>query len=203
MNIYHLTFHENEGGLDSITWNTIEKIGDFVSPWTNNGSPRIEFRALHTKKYFIFRFDVNHSFIEVQPQNKDERLVLESERVELFFKPKDNKKFYYCIEMDVSGRVYSYRAKFHHKFDYCYKWPLGYVVKSIKNDTGYSLTGALSFSMLNDFQVIENQVIRAGVFVGRKQHNYFEWITWVDPKLAEPDFHVPGAFGEFKLQNMH
>lgn len=26
-----------------------------------------------------------------------------------------------------------------------------------------------------------------------------EWISWVDPKTEEPDFHVNSSFGEFRF----
>jgi hypothetical protein len=207
MSNYKLKYCRSAESIQTMNWVCISAIEKFTSPWALNNKPKVFFRAAHNRKSLFFRFDVYHEYTDLQPDSDNSRLVLKSERVELFFKPNDNKKFYYCIEMDISGRIFSYRAKFHHQFDYAYEWPRGYEVACIKHAEGYRVIGEIKLDILKLFGVLEGNKMQAGVFVGHRLCNPnaegFEWMTWVNPRLEVPDFHVPASFGIFELTDLH
>ena len=111
---------------------------------------------------------------------------------------------YYCLEIDPYGRVLDYKAILYRKFDRNWQWPESLSIESKINDKNYTVEGKISLSILNQLDLINNNNIQIGLFRGHCTNLVgnaatLKWISWVDSKTPEPDFHVPSAFGILKL----
>jgi hypothetical protein len=132
--------------------------------------------------------------------------VVDSDRVEIFFKSDDRLDPYYCLEMDPRGRVLDYRASFYRKFEYNWQWPGSnqLQIKSDYTDQGYTIEGSITMASLKELNLLKNNELQAGLFRGeclkmRDPESTFSWISWIKPESVRPDFHIPSSFGVIKL----
>lgn len=183
-------------------WTGANLLKDFQYPWEEGIPPKTHFRALHTASTFYFQFEVEDYDLYAEVVENEQMEVAESDRVELFFCRDAQLDPYYCLEMDYLGRLLSNSAKFHRQMDYNWCWPDGFHFHSEQTTTGYIVEGAISKASLTALGLLKNGEIRVGVFRGQysnKPDQPVRWISWVDPKTPQPDFHVPSAFGILKL----
>lgn len=73
-------------------------------------------------------------------------------------------------------------------------------------DRPTSVEGKIPLKSLQDLGLIQNDVMRAGVYRAEfsapkkdEKDPVMEWISWVDPKTEAPDYHVDSSFGEFRF----
>ena len=168
--------------------------------------PVMSFRALWDDARFYFRFDVQtpRALTYVQDNNKME--VVDSDRVEIFFRSDERLNPYYCLEMDPLGRVLDYRAHFYRKFDYEWQWP-GINPLEIHSDftrSGYTVEGSITMESLRKLNLLTNNELQIGLFRGEclkvlDPKSSFDWISWVKPDSNRPDFHIPSSFGVVNL----
>jgi hypothetical protein len=132
--------------------------------------------------------------------------VVDSDRVEIFFKSDDRLDPYYCLEMDPLGRVLDYRASFYRKFEYNWQWPGSnqLQIKSDYTDQGYTIEGSITMASLKELNLLKNNELQAGLFRGeclkmRDPESTFSWISWIKPESVRPDFHIPSSFAVIKL----
>ncbi|MEQ8702616.1 MAG: sugar-binding protein [Phaeodactylibacter sp.] len=187
-------------------WQPATILRDFSSPWLEVEDTGTTFRALHDGVYLYFRFDVQESNILIYEKDHTKFDVLNSERVEIFFRQDPELKRYYGLEMDPLGRVYDYQSSYYRQSDKTWGWPEGHLnLKTGRTPTGYWLQGEISFESLRSLQLIhEERYLQAGLYRGRclnirGDKATFNWITWVDPQTETPDFHVPASFGQLEL----
>jgi hypothetical protein len=185
-------------------WQKGKALTSFILPWDKDNPPSTIFRALHDTKNFFFRFDVIDTDIHVNKETNDKMAVLSSDRVEIFFRSDRGMKLYYGLEMDPSGRVMDYKAEYYRKFDYNWKWE-GITIRSKYTLNGYRVWGSIPLVSLRNMKLLSDNKIQAGLFRGRcinasPDEPVFKWISWVKPDSETPDFHIPSAFGELKLQ---
>ncbi|MCK4558342.1 MAG: carbohydrate-binding family 9-like protein [Calditrichia bacterium] len=176
----------------------------FVQPWNKTDVPYTEFRAICNKKnfYFDFRVDDNDLIIKDKCHNKMD--IIQEDRVELFFALDDQLNNYYCLEIDPRGRVFSCAASYYRKFDLSWECPGLHTVGCI-NKSGYTVKGLIPLETLKSlglFFLEKGDSIKVGIFRAdfyRGVNNRIEerWISWINPKTENPDFHVPAAFGLF------
>lgn len=184
------------------TWQTANVLHDFHYPWRDDTPPSTLFRALHSDQHFHFLFEVEDQQLNADTHTKGKLAVLESDRVEIFFRKDTKMKPYYCLELDYLGRALDYEAHFYRKTDFGWNWPEGFLFRSSLTEKGYSVEGQISKASLNSFGLILDNQIEAGLFRAdfRKQPTpEVRWISWVDPGTPKPDFHVPSSFGVLKL----
>ena len=184
-------------------WNPCQALTEFDFPWNEEMPPATIFRAIHDQKRFFFRFDVIDSNIIVSSEKTDKMAVLDSDRVEIFFRSDEKMSLYYGLEMDPLGRVLDYKAEFYRKFDYSYKMD-GITIRSQYTLNGYRVWGCIKLDTLRSMNLLNNNKIEAGLFRGkciRKLNGElsFKWISWIKPESETPDFHIPSAFGELRL----
>jgi hypothetical protein len=164
------------------------------------------FRALWDDDRFYFRFDVESTHIRTYVKDNHKMEVVDSDRVEIFFRRNDRLDPYYCLEMDPLGRVMDYRAFFYRIFEYGWQWPGNnqLKVKSTKVESGYIVEGSITLASLRDLELLNNNELQAGLYRGEclktdDSQPGFEWISWVKPDSDHPDFHIPSSFGVIKL----
>ena len=184
-------------------WSKSRALTTFIFPWNDEAPPATIFRALHDTKYFYFRFDVIDTDILVSRASNDKMSVLDSDRVEIFFRSDEKMKPYYGIEIDPLGRVLDYKADFYRKFDYTWRWN-GITVRAGYTLNGYRVWGCLPVESLINLGLIKENKLQVGLFRGKCFSDpageiSFKWISWVKPDSETPDFHISSAFGEFKL----
>jgi hypothetical protein len=183
-------------------WEKSLAMTSFIYPWNPEAPPATIFRALHDKKYFYFRFDVIDTDILTEKGEKDKMAVLNSDRVEIFFRSDKDMNPYYGLEMDPAGRVLDYTAKFYRKFDYNWTW-VGITVRSAYTLNGYRIWGSIPLESLREMSLLHDNTLQAGLFRGKcirssEGEVFFKWISWVQPDSDQPDFHIPSAFGEIR-----
>lgn len=194
--------HSSPGSPD---WSTAARLTDFAFPWEERATPPTEFRALWGGERLHFRFDcVNEDWVLGSGETEKER-VLASDRVEMFLAPELALNPYFCLEMEPRGAVYAYRARSYRKFDddfYC----AGLEVSASIGASRYTVLGSLPLATLRTLGVLRpgDREFFAGVHRAEFSHAtdgsvHAGWMSWVDPKTALPDFHVPSSFGVFEL----
>lgn len=192
---------------DSKLWTQAYALDDFVFPW-EPGQPKaaITFRALHDGQGLYWQFRVLDKDVKTYVNKNEKSEVLFSDRVEIFLSVNTTLSTYYCLEVDSLARVYDYRASHYRKFDPQWQWPAGQLQASARRDEdGYVVTGRISLQSLTDLGLLANGTLHGGLYRGRcmeinPEKEAMQWISWVTPASATPDFHIPSSFGIFQLE---
>lgn len=191
----------------SPAWKHAETLSDFRYPWEEEEPLQTTFKSLHDDEWLFFLFEVEDPNWHVEVSHGDKLEVIDSSRVEIFFRKDERMSPYFCLEMDAAGRVLDYQGFFHRRFDYSWSWPAdGLRIASQSTSTGYSVEGGISKSSLHALGLLsetENE-IQAGLFRAEctltvAPRNHMRWISWQNPRSATPDFHLPSAFGLLRL----
>jgi hypothetical protein len=80
-------------------WNQDPFISSLTSPWKNNRKDRTKFDYKINNGYFYFYFKIIDSTLTITTY-VNEKSVIKSDRVELFFLCDNTLSNYYCIEID-------------------------------------------------------------------------------------------------------
>lgn len=191
--------------LEASFWKKANCLTDFCSPWKSDPVSKIEFRALWDLENLYFKFVVFDADIYIDQKDDSFESIGNSDRVELFFRTNATLNPYYCLEMDTAARIMDFRAKPNKDFDFNWNWPKKHLeVKSSKKKDSFVIGGKISIASLKELNLIQNDTIEAGVFrakFSKEKNQSYEpiWISWVDPKTPEPNFHIASAFGKFIL----
>ncbi|WOD42692.1 sugar-binding protein [Hwangdonia lutea] len=186
-------------------WEHAEVLSDFVSPWDKTDIDKIEFRALYNTEYLFFCFKVFDADIYVDSTDETHHSINNSDRVELFFRADKNLNPYYCLEIDPTPRIMDFMAKPNKDFNFYWNWPTQDIcVKSDIGDNFFTVEGAISLASLKRFKLLKDGKIETGIYRAKYKKQPDEsyqptWITWVDPKTTEPNFHTASSFGVLKL----
>jgi len=189
---------------DCTSWEKAAELVDFSYPWRSEKAPNTTFSAFYDQNYLYFRFIAYGSKPLVYVENNNKMEVVRSERVEIFFRQDEKMKSYYCLEIDPLGRVLDYKAELYRKFNRNWQWPESLFIESKINEKNYSVQGKISFSVLSQLGLINKNNIQIGLFRGHctklvGKDAQLKWISWIDSKTSEPDFHVPSSFGIIEL----
>ncbi len=209
-NIYHVNHIGKKqlhvtGRADDIQWNGAYELTGFLSPWDNAKQRKTSFRALRDDMYLYFAFDVYENNLHVDKSGNAKANINNSDRVELFFTPDKRLNPYYCLEIDPTPRIMDFKAYPEKKFDFDWHWPKQHIfVKSFVGDQKYTVEGKISLASLNALGLIKNNKILTGIFRAKynkqSDNSYMPtWITWVDPKTENPNFHISSSFGILHL----
>jgi hypothetical protein len=210
-----------DGRADEAAWRQAAVEKHFVFPWKRGPAPKTEFRALCDETNFYFSFQARDADLVVLETLRDKEDEVFEDRVEMFLSLDDQMHDYFCLELDSRGRVLDYRASFYRQFDR--KWKLaGLESKAASLPGGYEVEGRIPLRSLTalGFPLLRPGVkIRCGLFRAEFSHDLSgrpvvkqesihnlgrkldgpppieAWMSWVDPKTKEPDFHVPASLG--------
>lgn len=192
-------------GADPL-WETALLLTDFSYPWRNDAPPQTAFRALWDDTHFYFLYRATDPEIISKERGLGERDVVNSDRVEIFFKADDKMDPYYALEMDALGRVLDTEGKSPGKVDFDWNWPAGQLtLKSAIDEEGYFVEGSISFQSLRDLGMYkDDQQLKAGLFRGEYLSDEqgeitVRWISWIIPNAEKPNFHIPSSFGILTL----
>jgi len=206
--IYRVARSSEEPGDD--VWKGAEELTDFVFPWLAHDAPRTSFRARWTAadERLHFRFEVIDDDIVLGEGDDAKQQVIGSDRVELFFAVDAELSRYYSLEMDPRGVVLDYAGKFHRQMDWDWSIDDLELDTDIQED-GYSVEGSISLVELDQLGCVHRDedggryliagAYRAEFHRGADGTVIEDWISWVDPKVDTPDFHIPSSFGRFIL----
>jgi len=193
--------------FDNRTWQKIDRIDSFISPWLESYFPKTNFQACHDEQNLYFKFEAIDNDIKINQASTDKMAVNDSDRVELFFSADQDLKNYYCLEMAPCGKVMDFEASYPKNMNFHWSWPKGQIsIHTEMNDGGYVVHGWVSLSSLEKLNVLIDNQIMTGIFRANcikynPGHSEFEWISWVNPNTEKPDFHRPSAFGLLCLQS--
>ncbi len=197
---------EHAASLAGVDWDLANRLNDFSSPWDPVQKANLMFRALWDNRSLYIRYDVSDSEVFVFEKNGDKMEVASSERVEIFFRRDRHMSPYYCLEIDAKGRLLDYCAQYYRQFDNSWQWPADHINLNVqRHDAGYSVMVEISLLSLKEFGLIKNNEMEIGLFRGKclltnNSDHKITWITWIDPKTDEPDFHVKSSFGKLVLK---
>jgi len=194
------------GKGDAPAWQKANPLTHFIYPWESIPAPATSFAALYNDQwlYLLYRVTDDSVIVPQGPHNK--MAVGAADRVEIFFKENDKMSPYYCLEMDASATVLDYTADYYRQMHYEWQWPKeALLIASSRTKEGYTLEAAISINALKKFGLLKNKEMQAGLFRAERTGTengkaVLKWISWIDPKSATPDFHIPAAFGLLKLE---
>lgn len=216
---------EIDGRADEPAWNSAQAIATFRLPWNPEQPPGTQFRALYDDSYLYFTFDMDDADIVAIENLSDEADAVLEDRAELYFAVDDQMARYFCAEIDSRGRVFDYSASYYRKFDQSWKLD-GLTTAARLRDGGYVVEGRIPLKTLTDLGFPSPKPgarIRCGIFRAEFSHDrdartspakpsihnlgrqtqgpppIERWMSWIDPRTVEPDFHVPTSLGWLKF----
>lgn len=199
------------GTSDAKAWDDANKLKDLNSPWDLAPIKPIVFKALYDSDHFYFSFEVQDGEVFTELKDNSKASIAESDRVELFIRADADLSPYYCLEIDTTPRVMDFKAMPNRDFDLSWNWPGGELeVKSNVFSESFIVEGKISLSSLKKLNLLkrdsEGMFMEIGVYRAKYNkddagNNKPTWITWVDPKTPEPDFHIPDSFGIFRFES--
>lgn len=201
-NVLHIT-----GKGDNKVWQKANLLTNFSFPWEPEKAPATSFSALWDGEWLYCLYQATDDSI-ITPVIKNNKIDAgASDRVEIFM-ARDTTllPYYFCLEMDATGRTLDYRASFYRKMDYTWSWPAKqFDIKTSTTITGYIVEMAISIQSLRELGLLQNQRLLAGLFRAERKtvqgdYNSFHWISWIKPATTQPDFHTPSAFGVLVLE---
>lgn len=194
------------GKGDAVAWAGADVLTNFIYPWENATAPATSFAAVWDGQWLYCLYRVKDDSVITYIDKNEKTEAGASDRVEIFLKSDDNMSLYYCLELDASGRILDYSAAYYRKMNYNWQWPKGQlVVKTSRTQDGYIVETAIGIQSLKELGLLKGNRLQAGLFRAEcKDINNgkadLRWISWVKPQSAEPDFHIPSAFGTLKLE---
>lgn len=187
-------------------WANAQELTDFTYPWREDQAPATRFKALWDGENLYFLYRASDPEIIAKTENGGEKDVVQSDRVEIFFKSDDQMDPYYALEMDALGRVLDTEGHYYRNVDYTWQWPAGHLtLKAATDAEGYWVEGAISLASLRKLGMYrDDQLLKAGLYRGEYLTNEqgeteVRWISWVKPDSEKPDFHIPSSFGLLRL----
>lgn len=182
-----------DGVIAQHEWQQAAMIENLISPWEAVDQDKTKFRTFISDTYFNFFFQVEDDTPITVPFKK-EASVAEGDRVELFFSNDSTLTKYYCIEIDMNGKILDYSAKYYREFNDDWNFESKVVAAKI-TDTGYVVEGKISLKELKELGIANPfylGVFRAD-FKSHKQDDV-TWFSWIKPVSSQADFHIPSAF---------
>lgn len=197
-----------DGRSEDSNWRSAYALTDFTFPWNARVPPATEFRALWDAQQFYFRFDVSDSDVVLGEGMDAMQKVIGSDRVEIFFSTGRQLDPYYGIEIDPRGEVLAYEARFHRQMNWQWTCEELAIATSL-TDSGYVVEGRLPLAIFRKLGCLHRDASGDYLIAGLYRAEFSsapvgepvieDWMSWVDPQVPTPDFHVPTSFGTIRL----
>ena len=192
-----------DGKLDEPCYRAPSLVNRFiVAGQQNQRAPETKVWLFWQRERLIFAFECEDANIVAARPSSNKHDVDGQDRVEVFLWSGRAEDAYYCAEIAAQGALHDYAARFYRRFDDAWSMPgLEYV--SIRTPKGYAVEGIISRAGLEKmgFRLEGGAQWRIGLFRAdfASKDGKPDWITWVDAKGPEPDFHVAKSFGQCLL----
>jgi hypothetical protein len=214
-----------DGRSDEPAWSKAVAEKRFAFPWKQASTPATEFRALCDETNLYFTFRVHDDDIVTLERLRDKEDAVFEDRVEMYFGRDEEMKDYYCLEVDSLGRAFDYRGSYYRQLDPSWKCE-GLETRATALPHGYEVEGRVplkTFAALGFPALRPGVKIRCGLYRAEFSHDRSgravepqasvhtmgrrvagpppieDWLSWVDPKTKEPDFHVPSSMGWLEI----
>jgi hypothetical protein len=214
-----------DGRADEPVWAKAVAERAFVFPWKQAPAPATEFKALCDETSFYFTFRVHDDDIVTLDRLGDKEDAVFEDRVEMYFGRDEEMKDYYCLEVDSRGRAFDYRGSYYRQLNPSWKCE-GLETTATALPHGYEVEGKIpvkTFVALGFPALRPGVKIRCGLYRAEFSHDRSgravepqanvhtmgrrmegpppieEWLSWVNPKTKEPDFHVPSSMGWLEI----
>jgi hypothetical protein len=148
---------------------------------------------------YIFYKAEDHNLV-IKDSLNNEIDIASEDRVELFLSKDNTMEEYFCVEIDPLGRILDYRASYYRKFDD--QWDVdGIQVASKIDSQSYQIEVAIPLKSIAEMGIDISKDFYVGLFRADFENSVSgikeNWLSWVNPKITKPDFHVPEALGRF------
>jgi Carbohydrate family 9 binding domain-like len=214
-----------DGRADEPVWSSAVVETGFFFPWKKAPAPATEFRALCDETHLYFSFRVRDDDIVALERLRDEQEAVLEDRVEVYLGRDEQMKDYFCLEVDSKGRVFDYRSSYPRLFKPGWKLE-GLETGAAALPNAYQVECRIPVKAIEalGFPALRPGVkIRCGLYRAEFSHDRSgrqaeqqpsihtmglkldgpppieEWLSWVDPKTKEPDFHVPSSMGWLEI----
>jgi hypothetical protein len=199
-----------DGKLNDHGWCDAKTDTHFVFPWEPQRKvPLTVFHAVHDgQRLYLSWRAVDEEIVLAAESDTDEKGIIGEDRCEIYFTPEFNlSREYYSFEINLYGKVLDYAISYHRNFNMDWKYAQ-IVAAGAKTADGYIVEASLPLAFFEEYHLwdpIEHNMVKAGLF--RSQFNLKSdgsieehWLSWLDPKRTEIDFHMPGTFGCFYFE---
>ena len=196
-----------DGRSDELDWRNATVLRDFTFPWKDATPPPTEFRAIVDDDSLYFSYRVHDDDIVLAEPFEKKTDAIGEDRIEIVISRDRELSHYFSAEIDPLGRAFDFQASHHRQFDFSWQWP-GLKTAGRLTDGGYEVEGSIPLATLESLGIpslLSGREIVIGLFRAEFSHAadgqiIEDWISWVDPDIPDPDFHVPAAFGTAKIK---
>ena len=132
------------------------------APWSGAVNDT-RFCCHSTADRFFFSFEASDTTLTLSESFPSKRTVDYEDRVEIFFCPSGGmEKGYHCAEIDPSGRVMDYAARYYREFDFGWNFKTLQTCSAL-TPFGYRVSGSVSRDELEELG-LKTLTINTGVF---------------------------------------
>lgn len=191
-----------DGERSEEAWSHSTPITAFTNPWNKEVCPETSLSMVKDSSHLYFYFEVKDDEILLDSTLSSERQIAKEDRVELFFSRDKGMKEYYCFEIDAKGRTLSYAANYYRQLNFAWEVPVGYTVVSRIISGGYAVEGSIPLAFIRGLSSDGELYFGAyrAEFSRVKGITVENWLTYIDPQTATPDFHVPASLGKLNCK---
>jgi hypothetical protein len=193
-----------DGRLDEGCYQRLAPVSDFkVASRPNTKAPLTKAWLQWDERGLWFAFAAHDTTLVASPPTSDEHAVDAQDRVELFFWPEGSRK-YFCLEIAPGGVVHDYAAQVYRRFDDSWS-PAGATFVARRTEDGYIVEGFVPVAALHEMGIGAWQAgarFHLGLYRADFRPDALDdpvWLTWVEPNLPQPDFHLRATFALVEL----
>jgi hypothetical protein len=193
-----------DGSLDEPWYQRVAPVTDFKVACQPSAAAQMTQAWLQWNEAGLwFAFAAQDVTIMAAPATGDEHAVDAQDRVEIFLWPQ-NSRSYFCLEIGPDGAVHDYAARVYRRFDDSWT-PAGAKSAARRTAHGYTVEGFIPVVDLHTMGVRSwnpGTRLHVGLYRADFRPEAPEdpiWLTWVEPNLPKPDFHVRATFAPVVL----
>jgi hypothetical protein len=193
-----------DGRLDELCYQRVIPVTDFKVASQPDAEARPTQAWLQWNEAGLwFAFAAHDTTVMAAPPAGDEHAVDAQDRVEIFLWPPTSRR-YFCLEIAPDGAVHDYAARIYRRFDDSWT-PAGAKSAARRTADGYAVEGFIPSIALYAMGVRSwkpGTRLQLGLYRADFRPEAPDdpiWLTWVEPNLPKPDFHVRATFAPVGL----
>jgi len=193
-----------DGRLDEPCYQRVIPVTDFKVASKPGAEARPTYAWLQWNEAGLwFAFAAQDTTLMTAPPTGDEHAVDGQDRVEIFLWPQNSRR-YFCLEIAPDGAVHDYAARIYRRFDDSWT-PARARFATQRTADGYAVEGFIPAAALHAMGVRSwkpDTRLHLGLYRADFRPEAPDdpiWLTWVEPNLPKPDFHVRATFAPVAL----